>query len=598
MKISYNWLKWYIPEIPPAEKLEDIFNYHLCEMESLEKKEDGDTVFDLKILPNRAHDLLSHLGVARELSSLLDLKFNDPKPKYKIPEVQPTKLKIDIQTKKDRRHVGRIVRNIKVAPSPDWIVKHLASIGQRSINNIVDATNLVMFNCGQPTHAFDLAKVSGESLVIRDAKDGEKITLLTGEEKVLKEGMIAICDEAGHILDTGIKGGKHAEINFSTTSVLLEADNFDPVFARKTGQALNIFTDARKRFENDLSPELAPYAMFELSALIAELCPEAIFEEVVDTYPKKQPERKLNFSAERISSILGLKVSEGEIEDILKRYNFEYKNNEETFELTVPFMRLDLETEEDMAEEIGRVIGYDKLKAEIPKINFKPKVNEEYEKIQKVREFLLSQGYSEVMTYVFRDKGQVEVMQSASDKKFLRTNLSDGLSESLKLNKLNAPILGMKEIKIFEVGTVWTPEEEIHIAYNDKDKIIEKKLEEASPEYFSSGPRGKSPDQLGKTTGSAFKIWSFYPFISRDISVWMPKGESSEDLKKLLQDNATELLIKEPELVDSFTKGEQTSYAFRLVFQSFDRTLTDAEVNEIMSKITKKISEKSGWQVR
>src|SRR3989344_223282 len=138
MKYSYNWLKWYIPDAPSAEKLADIITYHVAEVESVEKREDGDSVFDIKILPNRAHDLLSHQGVARELASLLNISYVDPTPKYKIPESEPTKLEVEINTDKCRRDAARIVRNIKVGPSPDWVVKHLESIGQRSINNIVD----------------------------------------------------------------------------------------------------------------------------------------------------------------------------------------------------------------------------------------------------------------------------------------------------------------------------------------------------------------------------------------------------------------------------------------------------------------------------
>jgi phenylalanyl-tRNA synthetase beta chain len=380
--------------------------------------------------------------------------------------------------------MGRIVRNIKIAPSPEWVVKHLESIGQRSINNIVDATNLVMYNCGQPAHVFDLSKVKDLKLQVRNAKKGEKITLLGGAEKILDETMMVISDDFGNSLDiAGVKGGVYAEVNKDTTDIILECANFDPTSVRKTAQALNIFTDARKRFENDLSPELAPYGMRELSALIYEMCPEAIFEDIVDVYPQKQEQRKLSFSADRISKILGLPVSTDQIKDILKRYNFAYKTNSTekagTFEMVVPPMRLDLVIEEDMAEEIGRILGYDKVKGEIPQINFKSKVNEIYEKICSMRNKLLSDGYSEVMTYAFSDKGEVEVMQSASDKKFLRTNLTDGLKESLKLNQINSPLLGMDQIKVFEIGTVFKKAgEEIHVAYNEADKIIEKNLYE------------------------------------------------------------------------------------------------------------------------
>ena len=483
MKISYNWLKWYIPNAPEGNILADVITYHVAEVESVRHSvlnNEEDWIFDIKILPNRAHDLLSHQGVARELASLLNINFVDPTPKYKIPDSKPTKLIKRIEAPKCRRYMGRIVRNIKIGLSPEWVVKHLESIGQRSINNIVDATNIVTFDCGQPAHVFDLSKVKDLKLQVRNAKNGEKIKILGGVEKTLDDTMMIIADDYGNGLDiAGVKGGEYAELTEATTNIILECANFDPVSIRKTAQRLNIITDAKKRFENDLSPELASYGMLELSALISDMCPEAEFEDVIDVYPKKQEERKLSFSVSRISEILGLDVSASEVEGILKRYNIEYKQSDSKFEITMPSMRLDLVIEEDMAEEIGRILGYDKVKPTIPKIDFKPKVNETYTKISWARNKLLSEGYSEVMTYTFFNKGEVEVEMSASDKKFLRTNLTDGLKESLKLNELNAPLLGFDRIKIFEIGTVFTNKgEKMRVAYNEGSKIIEKNLNE------------------------------------------------------------------------------------------------------------------------
>jgi phenylalanyl-tRNA synthetase beta chain len=464
MKISYNWLKWYIPEAPEPLKLRDVFTSHLCEVESVDKFED-DNIFDLKILPDRAHDLLSHQGVARELASLLNIKFVDPTPKYKVPESKKTDLKIDVQSDKCRRYMGRIIRNIKVGPSPDWVVKHLESIGQRSINNMVDAANIVMYDCGQPTHVFDLEKIN-DCLVVRFAKEGEEITTLDNKNLKIKSSNLVIADAKNVLAIAGVKGGKIAEVDNNTTNIVLEVANFDPTSVRKTAQAVNIVTDAKKRFENDLSPELASFAMLEFSGLILEVCPDASFEDAVDVYPNKQEIKKLSFSVAKIRSILGFEVSVGDIKDVLNRYNFEYVEKDEVFEITVPAMRMDLNIEEDMAEEIGRVLGYDKIKPEIPKIDFAPKQNEIYSKILWSRNKLLNEGYGEVMTYTFRDKGEVEVLASASDKKFLRTNLSDGLKESMKLNQLNMPLLGMKEIKIFEIGTIFKKSgEEMHVAF-------------------------------------------------------------------------------------------------------------------------------------
>jgi phenylalanyl-tRNA synthetase beta chain len=605
MKISYNWLKWYIPEIPQPDKLTDIFNYNLCEMESMERippllAEEGvgggDYIFDLKILPNRAHDLLSHQGVARELSSLLNIKYVDPAPKYKIPESKPTKLIKEIKSPKCRRYMGRIVRNVKIGPSPEWVVKHLASMGQRSINNIVDATNIVTFDCGQPAHVFDLNKVKDLKLQVRNAKNGEKITILGGEEKVLSDSMLIIADYYGNALDiAGIKGGKYAELTEKTTDIILECANFDPTSVRKTAQALNILTDAKKRFENDLSPELAPYGMMEVSALIYEMCPDAIFEEIVDVYPQKQEVRKLSFSAEKVSKILGLNVSAKEIEDILKKYNFEYENKDGKFNIVVPQMRLDLIIEEDMAEEIGRILGYDKVKGEIPKINFQPKQNEIYSKILFARTKLLNDGYSEVMNSTFCNTGEVSVLASASDKNFLRINLTDGLKESLKLNQTNALLLGMNKIKIFEIGTVFKKnKEEMHVAHGDKKGIKEMKLDEFPP----SPSQGEGLGVRSIQEGNKFKPWSLFPFIARDIAVWVPEEIKSENVAEIIKEDMGDIVIRGPELFDEFKKGDQISYAFRLVFQSYDRTLTDQEVNDIMTKITNKIKEKNGWQVR
>ncbi|MDR3519613.1 MAG: phenylalanine--tRNA ligase subunit beta [Candidatus Pacebacteria bacterium] len=602
MNISYNWLKWYIPEAPEAEKLVDIFNYHLCEVESLEKKSDGDIIFDIKVLPNRAHDLLSHQGVARELASLLNIKFVDPTPKYKIPESKLTNLKIEIESDKCRRYMGRIIRNVKVGPSPEWVVKHLESVGQRSINNMVDAANIVMFDCGQPTHVFDLDKVS-EKLVARMAKDSEKMTTLDNKDCKLETSHLVIADAKNVLAVAGIKGGKIAEVNNDTKNIILEVANFDPTSVRKTAQALNIVTDAKKRFENDLSPELGSYAMLEFSALILEMCPLASFEDVVDVYPKKQEVKKLSFSVDKISKILGVGISIDEIKNILKKYNFEYSEDRGSFEITVPPMRLDLVIEEDMAEEVGRILGYDKVKGNIPKINFKPKVNETYSKILWARHKLLNDGYSEVMNTSFSNKGEVSVLASASDKNFLRTNLSDGLKESVKLNQANAPLLGVEQAKVFEIGTVFKKSgEEMHIAFGNKKEVKEMTLNEFCKEISEQNSSALLQPSAGtfrqQNSAPIFKMWSLFPFIARDMAVWVGEDVKSSKVEKIIKENMGEVVVRGPELFDEFKKDGKISYAFRLVFQSYERTLTDQEVNDIMTKITNKIKENNGWQVR
>lgn len=593
MKISYNWLKWYVPEIPEASKLADIFTYHLCEVESMETLGD-DTIFDINILPNRAHDLLGHMGVGRELSGQLGIKYVDPTPMYKIPESKPTNLAIDIQTEDCRRYMGRIVRGVKIGPSPEWVVKHLESIGQRSINNIVDATNLVLWNTGQPTHAFDAKKLFSERVIIRKAVAGETMTTLDDKHVTLKDTDTVIADESEILALAGVKGGTNAEVEESTTDIVLEVANFAPTATRKTARKLGILTDAAKRFENDLSPELASYAMRELSSLIMEMCPEATFEDIVDIYPVPVSTHVFSFSTAYVNKMLGTNISADDIEAILVRYNYTYDRNDEEFKLSAPHLRLDLVGAHDMAEEIGRIIGYDKVAPVIPKIDFSPKINDQYARMRVAREKLLADGYSETMTYSFTKKGKVEVARGPKGKEFLRTNLSDGLKDSYERNRLNAPLLGTDETKLFEIGSVFpTPDTEVmHVAYAHKKAVVESTLEE----FTRDMPLDISTN-LHTELAAKFSLWSQYPFITRDVAVWVPAGTDGSELVELCKVNGTELLACEPRLFDQFTKGDRTSLAARMVFQSMDRTLTDEEITAVMDGIGKALQNK-GWELR
>lgn len=589
MKISYNWLKSYIPDIPEPQHLADLFTYHVCEVESVEKLDTGDYLFDLGILPNRAHDLLSHQGVAKELAGLLGIAFKDPTPKYKTPISNPTSLAVDIETPNCRRYTARIVRNITVDFSPDWMKQHLESIGQRSINNVVDATNIIMYDVGQPTHAFDLDKLSLGKIRIAPAIAGEKMTLLDNKEVELDATVMTIRDEKGALALAGVKGGKPAEVTTHTKNILIEVANFDAVSVRKTARRLGLLTDSAKRFENDLSPELCDKAMFDLSALLVELFPGATFEDVVDVYPTKQESRTLAFTTATVNKKLGSAISDSEIEAILKKYGYDFTKSEDMFTIQVPALRLDLTIPEDMIEEIGRVYGYDKIQTALPKLDFVPKKNEHYEQITQARDALVSQGYKEVMTYAFANTGDVEVLASASDKKFLRTNLSDGLKKSYEMNRLNMPLLGLNEIKIFEIGTVFkNGAEVIHVGYADKKGIQEMTVEE----YIKNASKETSlPSSLSEVSArSVFEQWSLYPFIARDIAVWVPEGTEPSALSDIYEEFGAEILRGKPTLFDQFTKNGRTSYAFRLIFQSYDRTLTDDEVSVIMGHINEKIA--------
>ena len=620
MKISYNWIKKYIPDLPEPEKVSEAIIFHAFEVEEVtqinaDKKTDQhglDTIFDIKTLPDRNHDCLSHQGMAREIAGILDLKFIDFTSLYKVPESKPTNLKIEIETSVCRRYMGRIVRNLKVGPSPEWVKNNLESIGQRSINNIVDVTNIVMYDCGQPCHIFDLDKLTDQDrsengstrIIIRNANEEEEITTLnnkqiklTSNDAVISVGRVSHQSSSVSLAIAGVKGGKYAEVDENTTNILIEVANFDSYSVRKTAKRVGIFTDAVKRFENDLSPELCEFAMKEISGLLVEYGFNE-FEDIVDIYLNKQKERKISFTTEFINKKLGSNISSDQVEEILKRYGYKNKREGEEFEIIVPVLRLDLNIPEDMIEEIGRVYGYEKIIPVIPKINFTPKINEIFYKTLAVRKKLTDEGYREVMTYAFTNKGDVEVLASASDKKFLRTNLSDGLKESIVLNQRNAPLLELDSIKVFEIGTVFKKEgEEICVAYGDK-----KGVEEMTLDKYSEKNKITHPSYLHLSVDQGmqglFKMWSLYPFISRDISLWVSENTQSSEIVKIIKENGTELLIVDPRLVDKFKKEDKISYAFRLIFQSFDRTLTDEEVNKIMENISTEISKNVDWKIR
>lgn len=620
MKFSYNWLQNYFDEkLPEPEKISEGIIFHSFEVEEMDKKGD-DTIFDIKVLPDRAHDCLSHWGIAKEISAIFDIKISSPNgflkvlgfPRQSPLEARPdilkshigSELKITIEDPKCLRYMGRIVRNIKIGESPEWLKERLKAIGQKSINNIVDSANFVMFDLGQPIHCFDLDKLASSKIIVRNGKDGEKLTTLDKKEINLDDSILVISDERDPLAIAGIKGGTKAEVDNNTKNIVIEVANFSPTTTRKTSKKIGINTDAVKRYENEITPELCSTVMDAITNMIYSLSGGEV-EDVVDVYPQKVEQKDINISVSYINKRLGSAFSKKEIESVWKKLNFEYIDKEEGFKIKIPFLRIDLEEPYDLVEEVIRILGYEKLEEKLPNIEPSKNINEVFYRMLFIRNLLLKEGYSEVMTYVFQDEGDIEVLASASDKKFLRNNLTDGLKESIKLNSLNHPLLDMEKVKIFEIGTVFFKnKEEMHVAYGDKKEITEMSLDE----FYISKENKKEFSQddfigvLGFYTDEEsdvqiFKPWSIYPFIARDIAVWVPEGVVPEKLINIYKDFGTELLIKEPKLFDSFTKNGKTSYAYRLVFQSDDRTLTDEEINVIMTNITNKVLS-LGFEVR
>ncbi|MDO8561809.1 MAG: phenylalanine--tRNA ligase subunit beta [bacterium] len=633
MKISHNWLQeFFSAPLPDAQALSDALTVHAFEIESLSTYEvdrgTGDTILDVKVTPNRGHDCLSHRGIAKEISAILNIPMKaDPlrEPVSLAPKYTDISVHID-DGNLCRRYIVCYIRGVKVGPSPDWLKGFLEAIGQRSINNIVDAANFVMFNVGQPLHAFDCQRLAlaaesrGPStgadanpvdpntegrrihnsifnIHVRNAKKGERMLALDDKEYELSESALVIADGSTDsvIGVAGIKGGKAAEVNEATTDIIIESANFNGVSVRKTAQALKLRTDASQRFEQSISPEIAAYGMRAVTDLILKIAGGELVG-FADEYPTPQTEREVSISATQADSILGTALGEKDISDVFSRLGLLFKQAGEVFTVSVPFERLDLMIPEDLVEEIARIVGYDKIPAvELPEFPNKPEVNKNFYTAEKVREDLISKGYPEVCTSVFADKGEREVLNKVGgERPYLRANLTDGLEEAVEKNARNKDLLGLKEVKLFEIGTVWNSGKEEIVVGTAGEK--EKPMQTPLAKFNKEVPESARYENFPLSTAERYQPFSRYPSIVRDIALWTAADTKPEEVLEIIRKESGELLVRS-ELFDTFEKAGKTSYAFRLIFQSFEKTLIDAEINEIMEKVYTAVRN-CGWEVR
>jgi phenylalanyl-tRNA synthetase beta chain len=385
----------------------------------------------------------------------------------------------------------------------------------------------------------------------------------------------------------GIKGGKSAEIATDTTDIIVESANFDGTTIRRCAQALKLSTEASLRFQNRPSPELCAYAARDVLALIKEIAGGEVAG-VVDEYPiHAEKNKEVSVSLAKINSVLGSDFSKQEIENIFKRLGFETKIDGDIFSITPTFERADVSIPEDLAEEVGRIVGYDKIiPAELPPLSEEPD-QARYRGIEKVKDFLVEHGFTEISTQSFAKKGDIELANPLDKTKpALRESLDENMKEALERAKHYAPLVlaPNQRPKLFEIGTVFKNDgEELEIKTSESVPDI--------PEMKDDNEYVPQQHHLG-----AYKPFSVYPFIVRDIAFWVPADTDDGFTKSIIQKNAGELLVRIDQF-DHFEKKGKTSLAFRLVFQSFDKTLTDDEINGIMQKISAALTEK-GYEVR
>ncbi len=635
MKVSITWLqKYFTTPLPAAEELAHELTFHAAEIEEVE----GD-LLDVNVLPDRAAYMLSHRGVAKELSAVLNIPLATDPLKEELasfPETEQVSVSLD-EDGKCARYIGALITGVTVGPSPEWLKSALESVGQRSINNVVDATNYVMLDIGQPLHAFDASKLTKRedtyAITVRASNEGESITTLTGEDYDLPEGTLLIADANADGLALGIagvKGGIHAAVTEGTTDLIIEAASFDGAQVRKTAQALKLFTDASSRFQNKPSPALAGYGIAQCIELIQNVAGGEIVG-VTDVYPNPPEPQTAFVSLEKINGVLGSTFSIEDVRGAFDRLGFSYTEVEDRFIVLAPFERGDISIAEDLVEEVGRVLGYDRIdSSELPLLDGIPS-QERFRGIEAVRDFLVERGFSEISTPSFAPEGEIELANPLqSDKPYLRASLISNLKDALVRAAGVAPrVLGPAPfVKLFEIGTVFTKQGEAlllsmgvvavggkpaHAAEALKENVAaleQDLLQIAAAAHFTLDGQmmelnlGKlNLEKLGEEYApvtvqqGTYKPYSLYPCALRDIAVWTPEGTQESEVANAIIAHAGDCLAR-IDLFDQFEKDGRTSYAFRLVFESNERTLADTDLDPAMERVTDSLNKKEGWEVR
>lgn len=636
MLVSYQWLQTFFAKpLPTPDALAELLTQHSSEVEEVVAVGD-DTVLDIKVLPDKSAWLMSHRGVAAEVAAITGQAMaHDPlRSELALEPILPN-LTITLETEVCDYYGAALITGVAVGPSPAWLKARLEAIGQRSINNIVDATNYVMFTMGQPLHAFDASKLTSPdghySVGVRAARADESITSLTGEAYTLT-GEDAVIIDAGTdapIALAGVKGGALAAVDAATTTLLLEAAHFDRVAVRKTAQRHKLQTDASRRYENGVPRLFAHYGLTQAAALIVELAGGTI--EGYCSAGTVAPEERASVSVTlgQINSVLGLHLSHEDVVSVLHQYGYQYDVMDDVFLVTPPPERDDLVIYQDIIEEIGRIYGLDKIVAKPPQSLPIAAINARQYYAERIRRVLLDAGFSEVFTSSFRNTDQVKLANAlASDKGYLRSTLADNLAEARAKNIPHRDLLGMASIKVFEIGTVFLPDEEyfevglaVQTNTDYKPKVDDQLYQGAitaleadlgiTLEVMVSAPgivtfsldalvaQLPVPTDYEPLTPAApvsYRPFSVYPAVSRDVAMWVGESVTVAAVDTLLRTTAGPLCVRITHL-DTFSKDGRTSLAFRLVFQSHEKTLDGSEVDALMEAVYDAVA-KAGWEVR
>ncbi|MDQ6748837.1 MAG: phenylalanine--tRNA ligase subunit beta, partial [Candidatus Dormibacteraeota bacterium] len=623
-------------------------------------------------------DLLCHLGIARELSALLHRPLREP-PSSLQETGASSPLAVEIREPGlCARYIARHLPGVEVGPAPAWLQRRLRAVGQKPINNVVDAGNYVMFESGQPLHAFDAARLAG-GIVVRRAAAGEEIACLDGRTRRLVDDDLVIADQRAAVAIAGIIGGADSAVSAATTSVLIEAANFRGVSVRNTSRRLALRTEASTRFEKQLSPELADAASARLAELVQQVAAGGPSSAPFDTYPGKVPEAPIHVRAGFVGRLLGVELSDDEVTRALSSLFFDVRQGAEGLEVVQPSFRRDVRADVDLVEEVGRLRGYNSLPSTLPGHaaevrDIMPPPDPEWT----ARDVALGAGFDEAIppAFVGPDDPGMGVFPVARlrlsnpmsvEQSQLRTSTLWGLARAVARNVA----LGNSGAALFEVAHVFWPQEGAELPReprvigaaahlppgsassgpSSRRSLLELKglldlladeVAGVALEYKQVGVPGLHPGRAatvgldGREIGCVgqlhpdlvrgldvpgtiilaeidfealvsarrpirYRVPSKFPAVLRDLSIAVPELTPARDIVEAISD-AGEVILRTVELFDEYhgsqVEGGRKGLAFRLVFQSDDRTLTGEEVAAAEGRIVRLVGERFAASVR
>ena len=554
MRIVYNWLKEFVDVTERAADLRARLSLAGIAIDSVEDSAAG-PVLDAEVTANRP-DCLGHYGMAREAAAIYRLPVKPLQPKLKeSAEKAADATRVEIESPDlCARYTARVIRGVKIQPSPEWLRQRLEAIGQNSINNVVDITNYVMFELGQPLHAFDLDKLAEKRIVVRRALPGEKMRTLDGAERALGKDTCVIADAARAVAIGGVMGGVESEIGFASRNLLIESAWFDPISVRRTSKALGLRTEASYRFERGCDPEMAEMASRRAAELILQLAGGELLAGVVDVYPRREPALTIELSRKELLRVMGGDVPDRDIEEILGALGFHPARKDAdrgssgsipaTWECRQPSWRRDVTRGIDLIEEVARHYGYDKFPPRLPPAKQPAKRQPHAAAQDRLRERLIALGYQEIVAIPLVDARRDEIFRAesvkpavisnplAEDASVMRSNGIVSMVDALEWN-LNH---GQRNLRLFEIGKAYElrdgePVETPVLTLGATGLAREKTIHETVREFSFADLKGDL-DSIGQLASGdwcwtpAVKSW-LNPARAGEIAVWEPLTQSA-----------------------------------------------------------------------